>query len=244
MGHQILLILSLFSLILFNSANAFCVPRSDFEVMDQPPVKIDSSTVFAASSTSFPSPVFSVSSTVFPSPSSQAPRSQPTQRQASSPHASPKQSPAPAHSPVSHVLPPSGSIRSHLAPQILRSASSDPYIQKICEQTDYPSLCFSSLVPVFNGKTDPLSVAELLIKTVFQQTKLAVDTEALDAIMTEEIGTIRTMLSDVIDDYATCDDGFTGQPDPEAEGVSPMAAIGEDLMNMIDNILAIVNSIP
>ncbi|XWS14189.1 hypothetical protein CRYUN_Cryun36dG0102100 [Craigia yunnanensis] len=68
--------------------------------------------------------------------------------------------------------------------------------------------------------------------------------EAIDAIPLKDVGTIATMVSATISDYGTCDDGFTGQPNPIPEGVSPMAKINENLMNISGIILALTNMIP
>ncbi|XVF62458.1 hypothetical protein PTKIN_Ptkin09bG0009400 [Pterospermum kingtungense] len=68
--------------------------------------------------------------------------------------------------------------------------------------------------------------------------------EAVDAIPVHDIGTLLTMVSAAVSDYGTCDDGFTGQPNPIPDGVSPMADINEHLMNMAGNILALARLIP
>ncbi|XWS38941.1 hypothetical protein CRYUN_Cryun18bG0006900 [Craigia yunnanensis] len=68
--------------------------------------------------------------------------------------------------------------------------------------------------------------------------------EATDAIPLKDVGTIATMVSAAISDYGTCDDGFTGQPNPIPEGVSPMAKINENLMNIAGIILSLTNMIP
>lgn len=68
--------------------------------------------------------------------------------------------------------------------------------------------------------------------------------EAMDAIPLKDVGTIATMVSAAISDYGTCDDGFTGQPNPIPEGVSPLAKINENLMNIAGIILALVDLLP
>ncbi|KAB2040222.1 hypothetical protein ES319_D02G068000v1 [Gossypium barbadense] len=64
---------------------------------------------------------------------------------------------------------------------------------------------------------------------------------AMDAIPVHDIGTIETMVSAAITDYGTCDDGFTRQPNPVPDGVSPMVDINENLQNIGSIILAITD---
>lgn len=68
--------------------------------------------------------------------------------------------------------------------------------------------------------------------------------EAIEALPVHDMGTVDTMLSAAISDYGTCDDGFTGQPNPIPDGVSPMAKINENLMNIVGVILGVTKLIP
>lgn len=154
---------------------------------------------------------------------------------------------------------------------------SDPRIKSLCDKTDHPALCLATIGPFFSGKSDVISVIEMLIKASTEQTKQAIATaekmatdsksdpravsrfndckeiyddaldnlqEAIDALAEKDVGTISTMISAAISDYGTCDDGFTGQPNPIPEGVSPMAKINENLMDIARIILALANMIP
>ncbi|KAK6930270.1 Pectinesterase inhibitor domain [Dillenia turbinata] len=49
----------------------------------------------------------------------------------------------------------------------------DPKIKKICESTDYPQICLSTIGPFLTGKTDTISVLEIVIKACVQHAKLA-----------------------------------------------------------------------
>ncbi|KAK6913691.1 Pectinesterase inhibitor domain [Dillenia turbinata] len=51
--------------------------------------------------------------------------------------------------------------------------TTDPKIKKICESTDYPQICLSTIAPFLTGKTDPLSVLEIVIKACVQHAKIA-----------------------------------------------------------------------
>ncbi|KAH7513468.1 hypothetical protein FEM48_Zijuj12G0203100 [Ziziphus jujuba var. spinosa] len=141
----------------------------------------------------------------------------------------------------------------------------DPAVKKICDSTDYPTLCLASLTPfLIVGKTDPVSILELAIKASTQQAKLALEAatklasapnlpprkasglsdcqymfndaldnleSAMDAIPSKDYGTVNSMLSAVITDSETCEDGFTGQ--------SPLAEFDDKLRMMGSNCLAI-----
>ncbi|XVF66117.1 hypothetical protein PTKIN_Ptkin10aG0008900 [Pterospermum kingtungense] len=153
----------------------------------------------------------------------------------------------------------------------------DPKIKALCAKSDDANLCLTTIAPVYNGKTDLLSVIQMMIKAATDQVKQAMATakkmandprtdaktrsgykdceemyddaldnfqEALDAIPIPEIGTVNIMLSAAITDISTCDDGFTGQPNPIPDGVSPMAKLNEHLMNIVGVMLSIVKMIP
>ncbi|KAL4643117.1 hypothetical protein ACB092_02G070500 [Castanea dentata] len=58
-------------------------------------------------------------------------------------------------------------------------ASMDPAIKKICDSTDNPALCLSTLAPFLSGKTDPISVLEMAIKACTQHVKDAIATASV-----------------------------------------------------------------
>ncbi|EOY06708.1 hypothetical protein QUC31_016125 [Theobroma cacao] len=92
-------------------------------------------------------------------------------------------------------------------------------------------------------KSDPKTVAKLNDCKEIYDDALDNMQEAIDAIPLKDVGTIATMISATISDFGTCDDGFTGQPNPIPDGVSPMAKINENLMNIADIILILANMI-
>ncbi|PPS09770.1 hypothetical protein GOBAR_AA10866 [Gossypium barbadense] len=126
--------------------------------------------------------------------------------------------------------------------QSLTAASSDPQIKSLCAKTEYPDLCLTTIAPFFNGKTDiasanatatkmaadpkyaddPKTISGL--KGCYEMYDDALDNmqNAMDTIPVYDIGTIETMVSAAITDYGTYDDGFTQQPNPVPDGVSPM----------------------
>ncbi|KAE8714224.1 Adenine nucleotide alpha hydrolases-like superfamily protein [Hibiscus syriacus] len=55
-------------------------------------------------------------------------------------------------------------------------AASNPQIRTLCAKTFYPRLCIRSIEPFFNGKTDPQSVAVMLIKAMSERSKRAIKT--------------------------------------------------------------------
>ncbi|XP_021291482.1 pectinesterase inhibitor [Herrania umbratica] len=92
-------------------------------------------------------------------------------------------------------------------------------------------------------KSDPKTVAKLNDCKEIYDDALDNMQEAIDAIPLKDLGTIATMISATISDFGTCDDGFTGQPNPIPEGVSPMAKINENLMNIAGIILVLADMI-
>jgi pectinesterase inhibitor-like protein len=198
---QMPLIISFFSLIFFNSAQALCVPRNSSNHHAFPP---------SHSPPKADPPTSHISA---PSPSAYPPSFSPQGQPSTAPWGSP-------------------SISPHLP--------TNPAIKKICDATDYPALCLSSIAPFPVGKTDPLSVLELAVRASIQHTTKglakatylaaganssesildckdiydeALDNfqNAMDAIHPRDIGTVNTMLSAALTDFDTCEDGFDGE---------------------------------
>ncbi|GLU08508.1 hypothetical protein SLE2022_254160 [Rubroshorea leprosula] len=263
MENQILLLFSLFSLIFFNSANSVCVPRnlSDLDVFDNTP-----STSSSPKSNPLPSQPSQNSFPSSPQPSPAAADPSHTSEQSGFIAGAVKDS-------INGILGAVGSAVGGMAagasprpevqkicektdyPLLCTSAlnpvfngNTDPLnviellIKSASQQTKSAQGTVSqkASTPGLDQKT---AAAYADCKDIYDE---ALDNlqEALDAIASKDIPTIQTMLSAAISDFSSCDDGFTGQPDPNAKGVSPMAATGENLMNMVDNILAIANAIP
>ncbi|XP_022761270.1 vegetative cell wall protein gp1-like [Durio zibethinus] len=301
-SNKTLLVFLVWCIILFNPAQAICVPRNRSDAVPSS---------FASSLKLQPPPSHVYTPISQPPPSPPAPRTTsapvpPTppksQSSASSPRASKASTSLPSTSSASAPVPPMppqetpdsspdlSSLKSKL-PTIqislpivsLNSGAgskivSDPEIKSLCGKTDQPALCLATISPFFNGKTDLASVIGMLIKAGIEQTKQAIATaakmatdpkysnpktlsklndckeiyddaldnmqEAIEAIPLKDVGTIETMISAAISDYGTCDDGFTGQPNPIPEGVSPMAKINENLMNIAGVILALTKMMP
>jgi pectinesterase inhibitor-like protein len=227
----IIIIVSLFSLIFFNSAQALCVPRNFSSNQAPPKPKSPPKKDPPASHVSAPSPPSELASPPFssetqtfiipPSPGA----TPPTRR---------------SHHKEHSRTPPSGSTSSHhkLPPSPIHK-SMNPAIKKICATTDNPSLCLSSIAPFLFGKSDPLSVLAMAIKASLRHTKKAMSKasqlaagadpspsvedckdsysdaldnfqNAMDAIHPRDIGTINSMLSAALTDFDTCEDGFSG----------------------------------
>ncbi|XVE65519.1 hypothetical protein DITRI_Ditri08aG0006200 [Diplodiscus trichospermus] len=297
-NNKLLLVFLFWCIIFFNSARAICVPRNQSDpdlhsFHSSPPKSHPPPSPLHSSSTSASVPPKRPQETHDSSPAPSTAKSKASTTQSSQPKASsnggagaktpkppqktPDSSPAPStakpKAPTTQSSQPKASSNGGAGAKTV----SDPRIKSLCDKTDQPALCLSSIAPYFNGKTDVPSLIEMLIEAATDQTKQAIATaakmakdpksspkmvsrfddckeiyddaldnlqEATDAIPLKDVGTISTMVSAAISDYGTCDDGFTGQPNPIPEGVSPMAKINENLMNIAGIILALTNMIP
>lgn len=147
------------------------------------------------------------------------------------------------------------------------SANVEPDVKKICDSTDYPSLCLSTIVPQLKGKTDVFSVLEIAIKAshgyasfafsmveklattpgmpnqlfaVINDCKDSYDDilynfkNAMTALPARDFGTMNTMLSAVLTDAGDCQDAIDAAKIP-----SPLTVVGDKLINMTSNCLAI-----
>lgn len=286
-NNKTLLVFLSWCIILFNPAQAICVHRnqSNPELSSPTPTQSSSAT---HSSQPPPSPPTQQSSTQTSQqpPSPPQPTSVPAAPVPPTPTSEPQDSPdAPSPKPELPKLQislPTGPLSvgvgaGGIGVGVGVKPITDPIVKGLCDKTDLPPLCLSSIAPFFNGKTDVTSVIEMLIKSATEQTKQAITTartmangaksdpkklsmfndcfeiyddaldnlqEAVDAIPAKDIGTLETMVSAAISDYSTCDDGFTGQPNPIPDGVSPMAKVNDHLMNIASVILALAKLIP
>ena len=262
-NNKILIVFLFWCIILFNLAQAICVPRNRSEPELSPP---HSSSKLQPPSSPVSTPISQ------PPPSHPSPSTTPVPPK-ETPDSSPEPSSPKSKFPKIQISLPTGSLNVGVGVKTV----SDPRIKSLCDKTDQSALCIASIAPFFNGKSDLPSVIEMLIKAGTEQTKQAIATaakmatdsksdpktvsrlndckeiyddaldnlqEATDAIPLKDVGTIATMVSAAISDYGTCDDGFTGQPNPIPEGVSPMAKINENLMNIAGIILSLTNMIP
>ncbi|KAF5452263.1 hypothetical protein F2P56_027282 [Juglans regia] len=142
----------------------------------------------------------------------------------------------------------------------------NPAIKKICEATDYPLVCLASTAPFLTGKVDVISVLEVAVKACSLHAKIALNiaskalkTEpsisasvsdcmdmyndvldniesAVDALSTRDTGTFNAMLSAVLTDYGTCEDGFAGER-------SPLSEVDDKGTKLASNCLAIASLI-
>ncbi|XVE82260.1 hypothetical protein DITRI_Ditri15bG0134000 [Diplodiscus trichospermus] len=250
-----LLLVSLFwCILLFNPAQAICVPLNQSDPHSSPSHSSSSSTTTTTSSSS---------------------KSPPSSAEVA--HTPPHEKPHSSHpEPSSIKLPKNSHPKISMNVGVNVRTVTDPNIKSLCDKTDQPSLCMSSISPFYNGKSDVGSVVWMLMRAGTEQTKRAIRIatkmandakndpkkvsslndckevyddaldnlqKSMDAITPKDVGTINTMMSAAISDYASCDDGFSGQPDPNAKGVSPMGKINENLMNIAAIILSLANMI-
>ncbi|XP_010546978.1 PREDICTED: predicted GPI-anchored protein 58 [Tarenaya hassleriana] len=249
---------------LFTSVDSECVPLlNSYVARSLLPV-------FLPSNTEAPSPAPS-QDTLSPSPEIPAPKAaaptMPSSRKVS-PGVVPAVTTSPANPPsLSEPMAPSPNeplISSGeglgLIPQLL-----PPEIKTVCAETDFPALCESSIQPLLTGQTkpDPESVLLLMIRASHDATKSALDVvrklaeeggaasdceelydlavrnfdDAVEAAKSRDSGTLNINLSAAMTDFVTCSDGFEEMGEP-----NPLADVGDKLMKMASNCLAISTS--
>ncbi|KAK3015633.1 hypothetical protein RJ639_005507 [Escallonia herrerae] len=96
----------------------------------------------------------------------------------SSPGLEPELSPNSSDPPTNHVsFPPSESPApsiSDLPPESpVPPSDVNPTIREICDKTDHPGLCLSTIAPYLKGKADMMSVLDVAIKASIEVTRLA-----------------------------------------------------------------------
>lgn len=151
------------------------------------------------------------------------------------------------------------------------SANIDPKIKEICDSTDYPSLCLSSIVPFLNGRTDVMSVLEMSIKASNEYAKFALSMAKKVASIPGIPHQIVSILNDCMNSYEDVlynfQNALTALPARDigamnsmlsavitdagdcedglngANFPSPLSNFGEKLINMTSNCLAIVSLI-
>ncbi|XP_057809719.1 pectinesterase 3 [Salvia miltiorrhiza] len=64
-----------------------------------------------------------------------------------------------------------GSIEFDFSPALAPSGDADPALENICDSTDYPSLCLSTVAPYLDGETDIQSVLDVAIQAGAQFSK-------------------------------------------------------------------------
>lgn len=141
-----------------------------------------------------------------------------------------------------------------------------PALKKICEVTDYPLVCLASTAPFVTGKVDVITVLQVALKACSSHTRMALSIaskvlktqpgvasavsdcmemyndvldnidSAVEALATHDIGTFNTMLSAILTDFGTCEDGFTGEK-------SPLSEVDDKGTKLASNCLAIASLI-
>ncbi|XP_057957294.1 vegetative cell wall protein gp1 [Malania oleifera] len=259
-NNHLLITISFFSIFLI-LAQAICLPRGTSQLIH-----------FASEFSHLP-PASQPSPASAPSPASNSPLQPPSSSPASSPVSTPSNSPAPssdftqsnspAPSPVLNSPSPSPGTTSPSANfQPLHAQAANPAIKKICDSTDYPEICSSTIAPFLTGKTDALSVLETAIRAVITNARLALAAsksfpaisdspgletcndsyndaldnllDSMDSLATKDIGTVNSMLSAVITDIEACIDAFSGSN-------SPFGIFDEKVKKMTSNCLAIAS---
>ncbi|KAJ8766226.1 hypothetical protein K2173_022285 [Erythroxylum novogranatense] len=124
------------------------------------------------------------------------------------PESSPTEAPSPFAkslntlflSPISEILKNSDSIQE--ADSVgSPSPTENPEVKKLCDSTDYPGLCMSSITPFFNGETDPISILEMSINATIHITNFAITAATKLATAPETAPKISVGLEDCSDFY-------------------------------------------
>ncbi|KAL3505635.1 hypothetical protein ACH5RR_031017 [Cinchona calisaya] len=149
------------------------------------------------------------------------------------------------------------------------SANIEPEIKKICNSTDYPSLCLSTIVPLLNGKTNVFSVLEIAIKASNEYAKFVLSTVKKLASIPGTPHEIVSVLNDCKDSYEDVVYNFdktmnaltdhdigtmntmlsavmtdAGDCEDNIKGANfpcPVSEFSEKLINMTSNCLAIIS---
>lgn len=169
-----------FTLFLFNSAQAICVPRNRTAKIPLPQALPKSNPVSSLPSSPPKAPPHSSPDPKLPSTSPKdAPLSKPAPSSPSSLSKDPTpSSPAPK---VAGPAPDQSSIKNPI--NNLRSAipqpgggQDNPGLKKICDATDYPDVCLSTLGPIAGPASDASSVLGVAIKAGSDFAKTAINT--------------------------------------------------------------------
>ncbi|KAF8093266.1 hypothetical protein N665_0385s0015 [Sinapis alba] len=146
---------------------------------------------------------------------------------------------------------------SSVVPNLLKQPLLSPEIKSICDQTDSPLLCESSISPLLTTllKPDASSVLVLAIQASITATKAVMSTvnrvagadcqelydaavsnleDAVNAVKEGDVASVNSNLSAAMTDYGTCNDGFE-----EAGEVNPLVDVADKLTKMVSNCLAI-----
>ena len=89
----------------------------------------------------------------------------------------------------------------------------DAALPAICKETDFPHLCVSTLSPLFNGQTDPVSMITMAIKACAQHAQQSLETAQTIAKSPSTSSTIASKLSDCKDNYQDALDNLQAAAD-------------------------------
>lgn len=128
--------------------------------------------------------------------------------------------PPPVSSP-SPPLPPPELPPISILPPIL---TNDPLLKKICDVTDNPLLCVSSVIPYLSGKIDPVSILQLQIKACGNQTHAALQ-EVLKLIKDPSTSTIASTC------LQQCQETYNDALDNLQNAISAIAARDKGTLN-------------
>ncbi|XP_034685673.1 pectinesterase inhibitor 10-like [Vitis riparia] len=230
--NQSLLIFSFFSLIfLLNHAESVCVPRHASKQADSP----DQVPEVSPQPQPVPSspPTKSASS---PPPKSSSPSSSSSSSSSSQP---PPPSDPPSDSPDGTMLFDTGLMGrgpgfvSNTFKPFLDSKTdpSDGALNHICKKTDYSDLCLSSLAPLFDGHSDPVSMLYVAIKACTQHAQLSLNTAQKIAEAPSTNPTTASNLSDCQDSYSDALDNLQAAND--ALGIRDFGAVNSMLSAVV-----------
>ncbi|CDO98773.1 unnamed protein product [Coffea canephora] len=291
--HQKLLLITVFSILVFNYEHAKFVQHVAAHTNSSPePATFPSQgeespdqELPGLGHVSFPpSEAFSLpDSDSFPPSESDEPSSEPFSLPDSDslpPSESDEPSSEPFSLPDSDSLPPSESDETTEAyvpsyfggdSPLPSSAYVDSDIKKICDSTDYPSLCLSTIVPSLDGQTDVFSVLEIAIKashgyasTAFSMVKKLALTPGMPNQLVAIINDCRDSYDDVLYNFQRAmtalpardvgtmntmlsavltDVGDCQDAINAAKIPCPLSVFGDKLTNMTSNCLAIASMI-
>ncbi|XP_056161319.1 pectinesterase inhibitor-like [Syzygium oleosum] len=245
---RILLTMSFFSFIWLNPAEAICVPRNSTPVGPSPLPDFPPNSNASPSHEPSPSP-----ESIPPRPSMVAP---------------------PQSSQAADTDPPPTNVEATTVPRgsLIQAGGADLAIKKLCDMTDYPGLCVSTLSPFLVGSAllaEPIALLQTAIKAATAETKLAmmvlgrlIEMSYVDAKTLMSLKDCHDNYSDALDNFQAAMDAIPNRDigtinsmlsaavtdygtceDEFSGGSSPMAGHDSKLSHMADNCLAIASLI-
>lgn len=96
------------------------------------------------------------------------------------------------------------------------AVQSNPELNKICQQTDYPDICLATIAPYMDdlgSKPDAASVLEYSIKAATEQTQSAITTAEKVASTSDVSANEKSAINDCKDSYTDALDNFKAASD-------------------------------